>query len=169
MVASTSRTTSAMAGLFWVLPLNLALPLNVGLLRGSLERKGAGQRQTEMRGTLRSGAWCVLRLGRVVVHHLPLWFASTPAAAPARSPFPACSGPAPPTDPGLKDFRPRNPNPGTGTPAPPVLIWPVRRFFQKFIPGKIGRPPRDGTRSQKFYKQNVCRLAGPSGDDLSIS
>jgi hypothetical protein len=81
----------------------------------------------------------------------PLWFASTPATAPARSPFPACSGPTMQQPLAAaqhrhlrraEGFSAPEPKPGDWDSGPPCLICPARRFFQNLHPGKIKNTPR---------------------------
>jgi hypothetical protein len=71
---------------------------------------------------------------------------------------PARSSPAPPpaarTSPLSRTPLPASGGkPGDGTPTPPVSICPVRKFFQKIIPGKI-TPPGDGTQPKNFHIKN---------------
>ena len=69
---------------------------------------------------------------------------SAPAASLRQAPFPC-----------TPSSGPWRQTPGLGTSYPPWSRCPVRKFFQKIIPGII--PPGDGTRRQHFI---YGRLAG---------
>jgi hypothetical protein len=75
----------------------------------------------------------------------------SPTAAPAgslpRTPLPAPGG-----------------EPGDGTPTPPVSIWTVRKFFQKFNPRK---ETLRVTASRPNLSRNKIRLANPAFRDDS--
>ena len=78
----------------------------------------------------------------------PVGPSARPAGAPGtRPPLPAPGG-----------------EPGDGTPTPPVLICPVRKFFHFSIRGK-SEPPGDGTRPN--FSRNKIRLANPAFRDDS--
>lgn len=46
------------------------------------------------------------------------------------------------------DFRPRNLNPGIGTPIPPCQYSSFGNFFKISVPEKSKHPPGDGTQAQ---------------------